>query len=73
MARIGFDKYIVGYKKFATIDDKKLGTTNFEKGNCNVEVKASSISNSGTAQKKFLRDLPLKERKLTVVTGAMIY
>jgi len=73
MARIGFDKYIVGYKKFATIDDKKLGTTNFERGSCNIEVKASINSNVGMAQRKFLSLLPKSEKNRTVVTGAIIH
>ncbi len=73
MADIGMDKYRVDYKKFATIDDRKFGTKNFVKDSCKIDIKSTKNSNAGMAKNKFLAQLSAKDKKLTVVTGAMIH
>ena len=67
------DKYTVGFKKYKTPEDKRLGTNNFEKSYCEISVKSSQRSNAGTAKNKFFSQLSDKDKKLTVVTGAIIY
>ena len=66
-------RYYIGYKTYASLDDKKLGTKNFIKGNHEVVISCTRITTAGTAKNKFLSQLSAKERKLTVVTGAIMY
>jgi len=66
------DTYIVGYKKYETVNDKKFGSSNFESGHLEVDIKSTNRSNAGMAQRRFLSSLSASEKKRTVVTGAMI-
>ena len=72
MGHDNMDTYRVGFKTFESVHDMKSSTDNFEKGSTLVKVKSTANSNSGTAKRQFMRDLPKKVRDRTVVTSVSL-
>ena len=70
---VGTDEYTVTFKKYETLNDKRLGTKKFEKGSCIVNINATRNSNSGTAMRKFRSELSANEKARTVVIGATLH